>query len=376
MTWHEQFDRAAAQSVAPQQSSTADNVRSRIKDLATLDPLNYELRRQEEASALNMRVSVLDEQVAQHREFDASEQPDPFPQLDMWHEPVDGAGLLEELVATINRFCVLPDHSDVLIAAWILHSHAHDCSDISPLLCLTSPEKRCGKSITASVIAALVPKPMHLINVSPAVMFRIIEAQKPTLILDEGDTFLKDNEDMRGLLNGGHNRRTAYVWRSVGDDHEPRQFNVWGPKVIAMIGRPSDTIADRSILVRLRRKRSEDRIERFSLRSGDALAPLARKAARWVDDNKMRLASADPQLPDVLNDRAQDNARALCAIADVVGGDWPQRIRDSLVGIAHQDRAIAKQAIGPCVSRVKRRARDRHDVAILFQCGAGGYQRA
>lgn len=132
-------------------------------------------------------------------------------------------------------------------------------------------------------------------------------------------------------------RRTAFVWRSVGDDHEPRSFNVWGPKVIAMIGRPADTIADRSILVRLRRKRSEDQIDRFSARRADSLEPLARKAARWVADNQIRLTAADPQMPDDLNDRAQDNARCLCAIADAIGGDWPHRVRDALVGIARHE---------------------------------------
>ena len=152
-----------------------------------------------------------------------------FTAIDPWHGPINGADLLDEVLQAIHRFCVLPDHSDVLIAAWVLHAHAHDCADISPLLGLTSPEKRCGKSTTASVIAALVPKPMHVIDVSPAVVFRVIEAHKPTAIIDEGDTFLKDNEDMRGLPNGGHNRRTAFVWRSVGDDHEPRPFKVRGP---------------------------------------------------------------------------------------------------------------------------------------------------
>ena len=97
------------------------------------------------------------------------------------------------------------------------------------------------------------------------------------------------------------------------------------------------TIADRSILVRLRRKRSEDCVERFSRRTADTLLSLSRRAARWVEDNKIRLSADDPQMPDALNDRAQDNARALCAIADAAGGDWPQRIRKALVGIAHQD---------------------------------------
>jgi putative DNA primase/helicase len=104
-----------------------------------------------------------------------------------------------------------------------------------------------------------------------------------------------------------------------------------------MIGRPSDTIVDRSILVRLRRKRPEDRIDRFSARSRDSLTPLARKVARWVADKRVSLTSADPEVPDVLNDRAQDNARALCAIADLAAGPWPKRLRYALTGTAQQE---------------------------------------
>jgi putative DNA primase/helicase len=104
-----------------------------------------------------------------------------------------------------------------------------------------------------------------------------------------------------------------------------------------MIGRPSDTIVDRSVLVRLRRKRPEDRVERFSARAGDGLLPLARRVARWVADNSISLTNAEPEVPDELNDRAQDNARALCAIADLAGAEWPQRIRDALVGGAKQE---------------------------------------
>lgn len=337
MKWDAQFERAEGVDAGSKRTLDPDALRDRIRYLANLDPLDYECQRQQEAGELNLRVSVLDEEVRKLRPAKDDGSLDYFEGLEPWPEPVDGALLVDELVATINRFCVLPEHSDVLIAAWIVHAHAHECADISPILCLTSPEKRCGKSTTASVVAALVPKPMHVINVSPAVVFRVIEAEKPTLIIDEGDSFLKDNEDMRGLLNGGHDRRTAYVWRSVGDDHEPRRFRVWGPKVVAMIGRPSDTIMDRSILVRLRRKRPEDKVDRFSARTGDALAPLARKAARWAADNSIRLSHADPALPDDLNDRAQDNARPLCAIADAAGGSWPQRLRDALVATSRQE---------------------------------------
>lgn len=44
---------------------------------------------------------------------------------------------------------------------------------------------------------------------------------KPTMLIDEADTFLCDNDELRGVLNTGHTRATAYVIRTVGEDHEP-----------------------------------------------------------------------------------------------------------------------------------------------------------
>lgn len=129
---------------------------------------------------------------------------------------------------------------------------------------------------------------------------------------------------------------SAYVWRSVGDDHEPRRFRVWSPKVIAMIGKLPDTLEDRALVVPLRRKQTGEAAERFRAdRLGDFLH-LRRMAARWAEDHAIGLRNMDPHVPGELNDRAQDNARAICAIADAVGGVWPDLVRASLVGLAGQ----------------------------------------
>jgi Flavin containing amine oxidoreductase len=58
-----------------------------------------------------------------------------------------------------------------------------------------------------------------------------VELAKPTLLIDEADTFLKDNEDLPG--NAG-DKRGGQVIRCVGDNAEPRVFSVFGP--VAMQG--------------------------------------------------------------------------------------------------------------------------------------------
>lgn len=312
---------------------------AKIAELARLKPLDYEQCREVEAKALGMRVSVLDKMVAEERPDDTDgggDGADPFETVEPWPEQVNGAALLNALQNAILRFCVLPDHSAPLMAAWVLHAWSHDTSDISPVLAFVSPEKRCGKTTALSVMGALAPKTMHAVNISTSVLFRVIEKFAPTVLIDEADTFLAANDELRGVLNGGHNRLSAYVWRSVGDDHEPRQFKVWAPKCIAMIGKLPDTLEDRALVVHLRRKQDGETVERFRADRMGEFLHLRRKAARWAEDHAVRLASADPTVPNELNDRAQDNARAICAIADAAGGKWPETIRAALVGSAAQ----------------------------------------
>src|SRR5262249_30551145 len=117
----------------------------------------------------------------------------------------------------------------------------------------------------------------------PAAIFRIVEQARPTLLIDEADTFLKENDELRGILNTGH-RRGGQVLRTVGDDHEPRQFSTWAPAAIAMIGRLPDTLNDRSVIINLRRRKPTEMVKSFRRDRADHLHVLARKMARFAQD--------------------------------------------------------------------------------------------
>lgn len=148
-------------------------IKQQIEELSELE---YEQRRDDAAKELKVRVSVLDKEVQAARPNDTErEEASPFNDVEPWHSVVDGALLLAELRKAIQRFCVLPDHSDVLMAAWILHAWTHDTADLSPILAYVSPEKRCGKTTALSVVGALAPRAMHNINMSTSVLFRVVE---------------------------------------------------------------------------------------------------------------------------------------------------------------------------------------------------------
>ena len=313
-----------------------------VAALAKLKPLEYERVRESVAKRLVVRVGALEQEVAQQRGDAEPDAPgsgrvlaleDPEP----WPEAVDGAALLDDLADVFPKFLVLSEGAAEALALWTLHTHAHDAARISPILAVTSPQKRCGKTKTLDVLGPLVRRPLPASNITAAALFRATEVFRPTLLIDEADTFLEDADELRGILNSGHSRSAAFVIRTVGDDHEPRIFTTWAPKAIAKIGKLSGTLADRAIPIRMARKLPADRVERLTEAEVDRLRDFARRAARWVADQFVDLRDADPPTPAGLHDRAADNWRPLLAIADVAGGGWPVRARVAIARLADDD---------------------------------------
>ena len=252
-----------------------------------------------------------------------------------WPEPVDGAELLNAIASGIRRYVVFDNAARDAVALWCLGTHAFDCFTIFPRLVATSPEPRCGKTTLLDAMERLVPRPLAAANITAPALFRTIEVVRPTLLLDEADTFAKDNEDLRGILNSGH-RRNGMVIRVVesGKDYEPRQFSTWAPIALASIGSLPTTVMDRSVIVALRRRRSDEPVKSLRLDRPNGLDELARMAARWAADQLDRLRDADPNVPETVFNRAADNWRPLLAVAEAAGDNWPERARKASVAFA------------------------------------------
>ena len=315
-----------------------------VARLAALHPLEYDRERSSVAERLGVRVGTLDAEVEKERRCAPGPSEDDrlqgramaLPELELWPQAVEGEHLLRDMVAAIRRHVILSEPEALAAALWVLHAHALAHAEHSPRLHIASPEKRCGKTVLLRTIEPMVPRPLSAENITTSALFRVVEMVHPTLLIDEADAFLTDNEELRGLLNAGH-ARGGTVIRSVGDDHEPRAFHVWGAVVIAGIGRIPATLEDRSITIHLRRRLPTETIVR--LRSGrrEHLVDFGRMGGRWVLDHQNRLHDADPRLPDALGDRQQDNWRLLIAIADAISPEWGEKARAAAVAIAKDD---------------------------------------
>ncbi len=159
---------------------------------------------------------------------------------------------LDAVVAHLRRFVHLatPEHADA-VALWTAHTHAYlERLGQSPILALTSAVKQSGKTRVLDVIEFLVRAPWRITRPSESVLFRKIDADHPTVLLDEVDAIFGDKtgntEGIRSLFNSG-NRRGTKVPRTVaqGRTFALVEFDVFCPKATAGIGGLPDTILDR-----------------------------------------------------------------------------------------------------------------------------------
>jgi hypothetical protein len=242
--------------------------------------------------------------------------------------------LLNDTQAFIRRFVVLSDAQADAATLWAAHTHAFDCFEATPYLYVSSPEKRSGKTRLLEVLELLAWEPLPAMNISDAALFRAVHELRPSLLLDEADAVFKarDREELRGMLNAGY-RRGAYVMRmgGVGAAMALERFSVYCPKVMAGIGDClPDTITDRSIRLHLKRRTRSEVVERFRRREVAASGwNLRDRLAEWLEPQHDYLAANWPDLPEELDDRAQDVWEPLLAIADLAGGTWPDRARSA-----------------------------------------------
>jgi hypothetical protein len=250
------------------------------------------------------------------------------------------ADILDEAGAALTRYVHFPNrHGPVAMALFVAATHAQDAFDVAPYVVVSSPVKRSGKSRLQEVAEHLVRAPLRTSNVSPAFLFRNMAGR--TLLFDEVDTIFRmrsdRNEELAGMLNAGWRRGAGAgrMDRQAGGAMVAVTYDAFGPKLLCGIGRKiPETILDRSVPIRLERKGRNDTVARFRLRTAVAeLVPLRERLAAWSRDTLEALRSAEPELPEELNDRSQDVWEPLLAVADVAGGDWPKRAREAAVAL-------------------------------------------
>ena len=257
-------------------------------------------------------------------------------------DEITGAELLANVYEFTGKFIAYPsDEAHVAHVLWIVHTHLMEAWESTPRLAFLSPEPASGKTRALEISELLVPNPVEAINVTPAYLFRKVGADnaKPTTLYDEIDTVFgpkaKENEEIRGLLNAGH-RRGAVAGRCVvhGKKVETEEISAYCAVALAGLGWLPDTILSRSVIIRMRRRGPGEKVMAYRRRVHAPFGQTLREClAAWAAGEVEAMADARPEMPPGIEDRDADVWEPLLAIADAVGGDWPERARRAAVAL-------------------------------------------
>ncbi|WSP43643.1 DUF3631 domain-containing protein [Streptomyces sp. NBC_01244] len=240
----------------------------------------------------------------------------------------EGEQVLAELRGQLRRYVVLPsEDAFTAVTLWVAATHLQTAWQHAPRLAVVGPAKRCGKSRLLDVVTETVHDPLVTVNASAAAIFRSITETPPTLLVDEADTLFgsakvaEKNEEMRGLLNAGHQRNRPTL-RVSGPNHEVSKFPTFAMAALAGIGDLPDTIMDRSVVIRMRRRGPGEKVAEFrSARDIPALHALRDRLVAWLAPLHAAAMELEPPMP--VEDRAADTWEPLVVIADLAGGEWP-----------------------------------------------------
>jgi putative DNA primase/helicase len=314
----------------------------------TLGELDTEIERRRKTKGDQSKQSLLPE---------SAQDPEP------WHEAIDGAASLNQIRAFLQRFIIVEQHAYTALTLWIAFSYLLDIAVCAIRIAFLSPTKRCGKSRAMQVLELLSRRALASSSISPAAVYRTIDAlgdASCTLLIDEADTFVgkaNGDSDLVGILNASFDRPHAFVTRTVpAGERElaPKRFSTWAAIAYAFNlakGRIPDTWLDRSIPVRMRRKRPGEKVEPLRLSNHRAFAEafeIRRKLFRWSNDMREQLKEAEPAIPTALdsNDRAADGWHALLTIADAAGGPWPHMAREAATALCTDASDGADDSLG------------------------------
>jgi len=245
-----------------------------------------------------------------------------------------GENILNDIVSLLKKHLVLPEYAPEAIGLWIFFTHTHNLWENSPRIIFTSAEAGSGKSTALKILELLCAGGDRYSFATSAFVRRIINEKpnKPlTLLLDEADTFFKENAMLRPALNAGWERgaKAGTVALNADNRYVTESLALWAPVIMAGIGESWiwDALYSRSLVFKLHKKLPSEKVERWSKRDEPAARLLAERVARWAAANATALSDMSPDLPHNLYNRELDNWRPLITIADAIGGEWPERAR-------------------------------------------------
>ena len=248
----------------------------------------------------------------------------------MKHSPETITQKVNFIAEELRRHIVFENDTHAFtISLWITGTYLMDNWGLYPKLYINSPERECGKTSLLCMIEAFACNARMAASITPSAFYRIIQSEGPTLLIDEADRTLRGNEELNGIINAGHTRRTAIKilseptpdgkWKSV-------EMSLWAPQVFAGIGTQADTLLSRSIKISMRRKMVSEKVAAAPVDYFEQQEDVRKSIKSWANQEGKSVAALDVSIPSIASDRALDNWKPLFQIAASLKDDWPDRV--------------------------------------------------
>ena len=315
-----------------------------LDEASRMSTTAFEHGREQIGRLINYRVTRLEKSrtafIAARRAAESDDSGDRWVEPEPWEDAITNiSAVLDEIVTEIKRYVAASPEVYDTVALWCAFSHLihHDLLsvNVAPRLAIQSATTICGKTTLLECIDCLVPRPRMSGSISPAAVFRIVEASRPTLLLDEVDNLIhvEGGRELLGILNSGHRRRSAFVERvekTKTGQFVVTRFSTFTGIVLVSISALPETQQNRSVAVTLYRAVLNEVPEHLQGGESPVLLDLRRKLIRWALD-LVELPAAPARPPELLN-RKGDNWSWLLSIAAEAGGDWPARAMAAALG--------------------------------------------
>jgi hypothetical protein len=252
--------------------------------------------------------------------------------------PEDGAKLAEDFIDYCREYARVGEDQYIVFPAWVLHCHAFSAFTRTPYLNATSPMPDCGKTQFLEITALVVPDPMMASSCTDAVLSRSINEDRPVLMVDEFDQLQAGDKELLAAIlatvNSGYKKSGCrYILEPIkGGGWQRKKLSTFCPKILSGISSLPATTKTRCVPWPMERLAPGDHVsdpDEYIIEP--QAAKLFARAARWAAQHRDQIAAARPDSPQALRNRQREVSRPLFAIADAIGGKWPEMVRAAVV---------------------------------------------
>lgn len=247
--------------------------------------------------------------------------------------------LVEKLDKTIDFYN--SNDRDVL-AVWIIGTYFFPVFQAYPYL-IISGSRGSGKTKVLDFLDCITFNSVKLANTSISAMFRIVDSNRCTVLIDEAET-LRNGEESRDfgrILNAGY-KSNANVLRTNPENLVVEEFNTYSPKAVASINRVDRVLGSRGIEINMIKTGDKKKGNSIIRRDEDGWGMLRDRLRVVYLDLAVRVNQIYRNDDEInqLSCRKNELWSPLLALSKVIGDDVFQKLKNIALGVGDDDEPV------------------------------------